>query len=164
MSRVFTNGSGDQGSIPGRFIPKTQKMVFDAALLNTQYYKVRVKWSNPGNGVVPSPKPHCSSYWKRSLLITFNKGCQLHFHLLLSKLIGNAFFSWWTHSFYHCFYCLYKILADQLYSLLQVYKDVFYDFKNWSDCWTHSFYYCFYCFYKNSYNHFQMYKDTFYNF
>ena len=35
MSRVFTNGLGDWGSIPGRVIPKTQKMVLDAALLNT---------------------------------------------------------------------------------------------------------------------------------
>ena len=40
MSRVFFNGPGDQGSIPGRIISKTQKMVLDAALLNTQYYKV----------------------------------------------------------------------------------------------------------------------------
>ena len=36
MSRVFANGPGDRGSIPGRVIPKTQKMVLDAALLNTQ--------------------------------------------------------------------------------------------------------------------------------
>ena len=42
MSRVFANGPGDWGSIPGRFIPKTQKMVVDAALLNTQQYKVRI--------------------------------------------------------------------------------------------------------------------------
>ena len=40
MSRVFTNGPVDQGSIPGRVIQKTQKMVLDAALLNTQYYKL----------------------------------------------------------------------------------------------------------------------------
>ena len=43
MVRVFTNGPGDQGSIPGRVIPKTQKLVLDATLLNTQYYKVRIK-------------------------------------------------------------------------------------------------------------------------
>ena len=43
MSRVFDNGLGDQGSIPGRVIPKTQKMVLDATLLNTQHYKVRIK-------------------------------------------------------------------------------------------------------------------------
>ena len=41
--RVFANGPGDQSSIPGRVIPKTQKMVLDASLLNTQHYKVRIK-------------------------------------------------------------------------------------------------------------------------
>ena len=42
MSRVFANGLGDWGSNPGRVIPKTQKMVLDAALLNTQHHKVRI--------------------------------------------------------------------------------------------------------------------------
>ena len=41
--RVFANGPGDLGSIPGRVIPKTQKMVLDASLLNTQHYEVRIK-------------------------------------------------------------------------------------------------------------------------
>ena len=36
-------GPGDLGSVPGRVIPKTQKMVLDASLLNTQHYKVRIK-------------------------------------------------------------------------------------------------------------------------
>ena len=43
MVRVFSNGPGDLGSIPGRVIPKTLKMVLDASLLNTQHYKVRIK-------------------------------------------------------------------------------------------------------------------------
>ena len=43
MVRIFANGSEDLGSIPGRVIPKTQKMVLDASLLNTQHYKV---WIN----------------------------------------------------------------------------------------------------------------------
>ena len=30
----------------------------------------RVKWSNPGNGVVPFPTPGCSSNWKGSLRVT----------------------------------------------------------------------------------------------
>ena len=34
-SRVFSNGLEDGGSIPSRVIPKTQKMVLDATLLNT---------------------------------------------------------------------------------------------------------------------------------
>ena len=54
MSWVFADSLGDWGSIPGQVIPKTQKMVLDAALLNTQYYKVWIKgkveqsreWSN----------------------------------------------------------------------------------------------------------------------
>ena len=43
MSWVFANGPGDWGSIPGRVIPKTQKMVLDLPLLNTRLYKVRIK-------------------------------------------------------------------------------------------------------------------------
>ena len=40
---AFVNGSGDQSSIPGRVIPKTQKVVLDAALLSTQHYQVQIK-------------------------------------------------------------------------------------------------------------------------
>ena len=43
VGRVFTNGPGDLGSIPGRVIPKTLKMVLDTSLLNTQQYRVRIK-------------------------------------------------------------------------------------------------------------------------
>ena len=40
---MFANGPGDQGSIPGWVMPKTQKMVLNATLLNTQPYKVQIK-------------------------------------------------------------------------------------------------------------------------
>ena len=43
MIRVFANGQGDWGPIPGRVIPKTKKMVLDAAFPDTQHYKVRIK-------------------------------------------------------------------------------------------------------------------------
>ena len=43
VGRVFANGPGDLGSIPGRVIPKTLKMVLDTSVLNTQQYKVRIK-------------------------------------------------------------------------------------------------------------------------
>ena len=43
MGRVFTTGLGDLGSIPGRIIPKTLKMVLDTTLLNTQQYKVCIE-------------------------------------------------------------------------------------------------------------------------
>ncbi len=43
MVRGFANSPGDLGSIPSQVIPKTLKMVLDASLLNTQYYKVLIK-------------------------------------------------------------------------------------------------------------------------
>ena len=71
MGWAFTNGLGYQGSMPSQAISKTQKMVLDASLLNTQHYKVLIKgqWSNPGKEVEPSHTPRCSSYWKGSLKV-----------------------------------------------------------------------------------------------
>ena len=43
VGRVFANGLGDMGLIPGRIIPKTLKMLLDTSLLNTQQYKVCIK-------------------------------------------------------------------------------------------------------------------------
>ena len=43
MSRVFTDGPEDLGSILGRVIPKTLKMALDTTLLITQQYKVHIK-------------------------------------------------------------------------------------------------------------------------
>ena len=43
MVRVFANGLGNRGSIPGRVIPKTQKKVLDASLFNIQQYKAGIK-------------------------------------------------------------------------------------------------------------------------
>ena len=46
----------------------------------------RVKWSIPGNGIVPSPIPHCSSYLKGNLWVT------LHYSRQLCLIIDD--FSW----------------------------------------------------------------------
>ena len=43
MGRVFANDPGDLGSVPGRIIPKTLKIVVDTSLLNTQQYKVCIE-------------------------------------------------------------------------------------------------------------------------
>ena len=43
VGRVLANGPGDLGSIPGRVIPKTFKMVLDNSLLNNQQYKERIE-------------------------------------------------------------------------------------------------------------------------
>ena len=97
MGRVFANGSGDLGSIPGRVIPKTLKMVLDTFLLNTQQYKVRIKGkveqsrerscALPYTYVVPIEK---GAFWSPSttianftLLTQFN--CQKHFYFKLFK-------------------------------------------------------------------------------
>ena len=72
MGRVFASSPGDQGSIRGRIIPKTLKkwyLIPPCLTLSNITYVSRVKWSNPGKGVAPSPTPQCSSYWKGSLLI-----------------------------------------------------------------------------------------------
>ena len=56
MVRVFANSPGDLGSIPGRVIPKTFKMVLDASLLNSQHYKVWIK------GKVEKPRERSSAF------------------------------------------------------------------------------------------------------
>ena len=62
--RVFANGSGDLGSIPGRVISKTLKMVLDTTLLNTRQYKVHIKSKveqfRERSSALPTPR--CSSY------------------------------------------------------------------------------------------------------
>ena len=43
MGRVFANVPGELGSIQGRVIPKTLKMVLDTSLLNTRQYNGSIK-------------------------------------------------------------------------------------------------------------------------
>ena len=101
MVSIFAYGLGDLGdlgSIPGRVILETQKMVLDVSLLNIQHCKVwiKVKWSNTGKGVVPSPIPWCCSYRKGSLLVTLNYSRQLYFAcdlfvcLIIACLFSNT--------------------------------------------------------------------------
>ena len=52
MSRVFTNGLENRGSVPYQ---KSQKMVLDSALLNTRHYKIRIK------GKVEQTRERCSA-------------------------------------------------------------------------------------------------------
>ena len=81
VGRVFANGPGDWCSIPGQVIPKTLKkwyLIPPCLTLNNIRYVSRIKWSNPGKGVVPSPTPQCRSYWKGSLWVTLNYSRQLY--------------------------------------------------------------------------------------
>ena len=65
VSRVFANGPVDRGSFLARVVTqKSQKMILDAALLNNQHYKVRIKGKleQSRKGVAPYPTLWCSSY------------------------------------------------------------------------------------------------------
>ena len=106
--RVFANGPGDLGSIRGRVIPKTQKMVLDASFLNTQHYKVRIKGKveQSREGVAPSPTPWCSSYRKGSLRVTLDYGRQLYLLTLEnmcsshSSLLSHWISTYWSTYFF----------------------------------------------------------------
>ena len=102
--RVFANGPGDLCSIPGRVIPKTLKIVLDALALSIIRYGSRVKWSNPGKGVAPSPTPWCSSYWKGSLRVTLDYGRLLYLLPKYCKTFHSSlyFISTDFSYFHHC--------------------------------------------------------------
>ena len=74
-------------SISRRVIPKTQKMVLDASLLNTQHYKVRIKakQNNSGKGVAPSHTPRCSCYYLSSMR---RFGTRLNIYTYIYSLIS----------------------------------------------------------------------------
>ena len=69
VGRVFANGPGDRGSIPGRVIPNNLKMVVDTFLLNTQQYKVhmegKVEQSRERSSVVAIEKGVFWSPWTK---------------------------------------------------------------------------------------------------
>ena len=54
--RVFANGPGDRGS--DQVIAKTQKMVLDTSLLNTQRYKICFKGKVEQSGERSSALPY----------------------------------------------------------------------------------------------------------
>ena len=77
-------------------------------------YISRVKWSNPGKGVAPSPTPWYNSYWKGSLWVTLDYSrefyfmiVKIHFHTLHNwrlKLLNwlwhkiiLQYLVWWPH-------------------------------------------------------------------
>ena len=62
VGRVFTNGPGYLGSIPGHVLPKTLKMVLDTSLLHTQQYKVRIKGKVEKSRESCSASPYASPY------------------------------------------------------------------------------------------------------
>ena len=89
MCRVFATGLGDWGSIRRHVIPKTQKMILDTALLNTQQYKVRIK------GKVEQSKEWSSTLPYTLVVVAIEKGAfgspstkgrQLYFFYLYASM------------------------------------------------------------------------------
>ena len=60
VGRVVASGPWELGSIPGRVIPKTLKMVIDTSLLNTQQYKVCINGKVEQSGERSSAFPYNS--------------------------------------------------------------------------------------------------------
>ena len=79
MGRVFADGPGDLGLIPGSVIPKTLKMVLDTSLLNTLQYKVRIKGKVEQSRERSSAPLHLVvvAIEKGSLLVALNYSRQL---------------------------------------------------------------------------------------
>ena len=98
MSRVFVNGPGDLGSIPGHVIPKTLEMVLDTSLLYTQQYKVRIK-GKVEQSWVRSSALHLGvvAIEKGSLLVALNYSHQLLLLTMYTKFqyLKTKYFHWW---------------------------------------------------------------------
>ena len=54
-------------------------------------YGSRVKWSNPGKVVAPTPTPRCSSYRKGTHRVTFDNGRQLYIYMCVCVCLGSIF-------------------------------------------------------------------------
>ena len=87
-------------------------------------YISRVKWSNPGKGVVPSPIPRCSSYWKGSFQITLDYHCQLlQYRILLAYnnhlqwIIFLAFYNHIQYNYKHTCGIIAKVLEVNKFEL-----------------------------------------------
>ena len=108
-------------SIPGRVIPKTLKMVLDTSLLNTQQYKVRIegKVEQSRERIAPSPIP--SSYWKGSLLVALDYGCQLYLYIYIYIYIYKFFI--YIH-IYNYIYIYIIIYHNYVYIYIYIYTSL----------------------------------------
>ena len=84
---------------PGQVIPKTQKMVLDSSLFNTQYYKVRIKGkveqSKERSSTLPYTHPQLwSTMYIELIKIIFQYICFIFFELIKKHcLVSNSYFT-----------------------------------------------------------------------
>ena len=76
--------TGFQSKVESYQILKKWYLIPPCLALSTIRYGSRVKWSNSGKGVAPSPTPWCRSFRKGSFWVTFDYGRQLYLHSLIS--------------------------------------------------------------------------------
>ena len=132
MGWVLANGPGDWNSIQGRVIPKTQKCL----TLSIIRYLSRVKWSNLGTGVVPSPTPWCGSYRKMSFGSPLIKVAHftLFYYCKFSKQWKTLDFlsesiAFWKEKYYSSKAMAWKVLFKTLHRRTQLFKRWYADFK-----------------------------------
>ena len=103
VGRVFANGLGDLGSFPGCVIPKTLKWYLIPPCLTLSNIRSvsRVKWSNPGKGVVPSSISRCCSYWKGSLWVALDYSRQLTYICICMYMYMYIIFFYMQHAIIH---------------------------------------------------------------
>ena len=99
MGRVFANGPGDLGSVPGRVVPKTLQMVLDTSLLNTQQYKVSIKGKVEQSREMSSALPNSvvaiekGAFWSPSTTVaifTYLYNIRLFVHSYKNKISNYA--------------------------------------------------------------------------
>ena len=96
----------------GWFILKTQKMVPDMSLLDSQHYKVCIKGKveqSRERSSIPSIL-QCSSYWKESLWAALDYGCQLYFYLLF-----------YMHIYIYIYVCVCVCVCIYIYIYIWIY-------------------------------------------
>ena len=81
-------------------------------------YGSRIKWSNPGKGVAPSPTPRCSSYWKRSFRVTLDDSRQLYFYLYMVGQSFRCMFTLKSYSTYNFSYFFHRPIFNRLIGLV----------------------------------------------
>ena len=124
VRRVFANGPGDLGSIPGYSYQRLKKwfLIPPCLSLSNIRYISKVKWSNPGKGVAPSPTPRCSCYWKGSLLVDLVYGRQLYFGI--STIFGYSLpipvFTYISNIWFVNSFCRYTELNGQTVLFLTI--------------------------------------------
>ena len=91
----FWHGTGFQSQV---VIPRTQKMILDASLLNTQHYKVRIKdkRSNPERRVAFSLTPRCISFGIWCFRVTHEYSQPSYTLLFYSLRFSYSNVSWWS--------------------------------------------------------------------